>query len=194
MGAESRGTPVAMVAFRLLTALVLLSGGHALAASGNDVMRLLTNQLNGTTSECQRLKNWAQGVLESSPYGNGRQPSQATLALAVQDAVFVRFFGKPYDELPPQSFQLFQGLWRECERAVQYTPFERSLILHVWASGQQGRLAAGVSKSRNDQIEFDGILTTLPQLTPTEEDFSRLQTMRARGESLTANATDEAKV
>ncbi len=191
MGFGIRGTPANGSARWLVAMLLASSQDPASAAPANDLIRLLTNQFNGTTAECQRLKNWAQGVLGSSPSGNDRQMAANAVPLAVRDDVFVPAFGKPYDQLVAENFRAFQGIWRECERTVQYNMAERNLILTVWSQGTQTRLSAGLSQARAAQAELDGILTTLPQLQPNEEDFARLQTMKSRGQTLAANAGED---
>lgn len=175
-----------------LMAMLAVSGHEQASAAKNDLARLITNHLNGTAAECQRLKDWAQSVTASTSSGNGRQVSPNALALAVQDDVFVPHFGKPYDQLVPENFRMFQGIWRECERTFQYGLAERNLILNVWSQGTQARLSAGLTQARAAQVELDGILTALPQLQPNEQDFDQLQSMRTRGQSLVANAGDEA--
>lgn len=152
---QSSTHPSKLVPVALLAGLLLAAIKPALAA-GFDPAQLLrgvgarpVNAGQGLTDSlqsrhCNTLKQWLavaqdptaikEADSRGAPSGSVVPPGQAQLLLLISDAVFPRYFGKPYDQMPATELRNFAAqVLPACRRMGTFTPAEQQWVEQIWS-------------------------------------------------------------
>lgn len=130
-------------------------------------------------NECERLKRWVSSVPTPAM---ARGPDQ--WLPYVEDTLFSGHFGKTYDQLTVDDLRNVQQAQGECRRQGLFTPTEAQAVSAIWNPSTQSRLAQQLVAMRSQRNEFAGLTKELDTLQPTEADYRRIDSIKARGDAL----------
>ena len=131
------------------------------------------------SQECERLKRWVSSV--PAPVGvRGADPWLPY----VEDTLFSGQFGKTYDQLTVEDFRNVQQAQGQCGRQGLFTPTEAQVVATIWNPSMQPRLAQQLVAIRSQRNEFAAVIKELDTLQPTEADYRRIDTIKARGDAV----------
>lgn len=201
-------------AFRVATlALAALLAGPV-QAQGFNLGNLLRNALSPAAGQCRALLAWvrtpppAAAAPEAAADPRWRAMADSRLldartAQLLSDEVFVKHFGKPYEQLTMQDFRSFQqDTTRACRQGGEFTPSEWQTVQTLWNQHQHARLVQAMQARRAQQeaadreataakAELSQLSAELLQAQPGTMTLARLQAIRDRGQALAPKVGSE---
>ena len=102
----------------------------------------------------------------------------------VEDTLFSGHFGKTYDQLTANDFRNVQQAQGECQRQGLFTPTEAQVVATIWSPSTQPRLTQQLVAMRSQRNELAALSKELDALQPTEADYRRIDSIKARGDAL----------
>lgn len=163
----------------ILSASLLLPGlGQA---QGFNLGKIIKDSLS--SASCEKYKRWIASVPSSAANGSVGRGSQDALLPLVAEPVFSQAFGKTYRELTQEDFRSAARALAECRRVGSFTPIELQVTQQVWNEYQQSGLLRQLDAQQAMRAELEAVRQELAALRPVEEDYARLDGLKARGEA-----------
>jgi TPR repeat protein len=111
----------------------------------------------------------------------------------VAEPVFSNAFGKSYREQTQSDFRSTVTTLTECRRNGSLTPVEVQLTQQVWSEHMQQSLLRQMEALQAQRAELASVQLEIEALRPVEEDYDRLDALKAKGEAIIRQARPESR-